>query len=422
MADRDPESSIVDLPALLARHPFFTALSIDEIETLTGGLQRVTFAPSTVFVREHEPGECVYILVAGSVEIIKALDTTDERSFGLRGAVDIIGEMSLIDPDEPRSASIRAQTIVEVLVITREDFNALLTHYPQLSRQLLHILSRRLRASESATIRDLQEKNRELQHAYLELKDAQQKLIEQEVLAHELAHAQRIQLQMLPTTLPCFAGGEIGASILAARLVGGDLYEVIRLGDDRLAIAIGDVTGKGIPAALYMALVSSLLRAEAKQDVTPDTVLRRVNQHLCERDMESMFVTLLYCELNLQTRRLHIVRAGHERPLLWAGQSAIPLVEVGRSVPLGLVNDPLLDVQEVTLPAGATLVMYTDGVTDAMNQSETHFGKQRLVNVVKKNLHLPAQTLCDAMVNAVLAHQGITPQFDDVTVLVVHLD
>lgn len=421
MTDREISEGADDLPALLAHHPFFQALTLDAIDALTRSLPSATFAPSTVFVREGEPGDCGYLLVSGTVEVLKALGTDDERSFGLRKPGEIIGEMSLIDPDERRSASVRAQESVTARIITRQDFDALLESSPQLSRYLLHLLSHRLRSSENATIRDLQAKNRALGQAYLDLQIAQEKLVEQEALARELAHAQRIQLQMLPTVLPQVAGAEIGAAIRAARSVGGDFYDVIRLDDDRLAFVIGDVAGKGIPAALYMALASSLVRAEAVQNADPETVVRCVNRHLVERDMESMFVTLLYAEVNLRTRVLRLVRAGHEHPLLWEGERLIVPADAQRSMPLGLVETPLLDVRTVTLAAGATLLMYTDGITDAIDVHAQPFGKSGLLTLVAANLSLPVQALCEAIDDAVRAYQGSMPQFDDVTSLVVRL-
>ncbi|MFN8465104.1 MAG: SpoIIE family protein phosphatase [Caldilineaceae bacterium] len=409
-------------PTLLVQHPFLNVLTGEEIAAITGSLEPAEFAPGTIFVREGAPGDCAYILLTGSVEVIKALGTADERSFGLRGPGDTIGEMSLLDPDEPRSASVRTVTQVEALVITRDDLESLLLQFPQVSLQLLRNFSRRLRTSENATIRDLQEKNSRLNQAYLELKAAQQKIVEQEVLAHELAQAKRIQLRMLPAALPSYGGAVVGAAIRAARSVGGDLYDVFNLGPDRLGFAIGDVSGKGMPAALYMALVSSLLRAEAGQDAAPETVVRRVNKHLCERDMDDMFVTLLYCELDLHTRCLHTVRAGHEHPLLWAGTQLIQPPTPGRAMPLGIVADPRLELQNIVLPPAATFILYTDGVTDAIDDTSRPFGRARLVETVARNLHLGAQALCDTVVNTVLAYHGIMPQFDDVTLLVLKLD
>ena len=107
---------------------------------------------------------------------------------------------------------------------------------------------------------------------------------------------------------------------------------------------------------------------------------------------------------------------------LWSGQNAVPFTGASRAVPLGLVIDPPLDVIEIDIPAGATLLLYTDGVTDAIDESATPFGRARLIETVERNVSLPAQALCNAIVSAVLAHQGTMPQFDDVTVLALHLD
>jgi sigma-B regulation protein RsbU (phosphoserine phosphatase) len=176
-----------------------------------------------------------------------------------------------------------------------------------------------------------------------------------------------------------------------------------------------------MPAALYMALVSSLLRAEASQGAPAEIVVRRVNTHLCDRDLDDMFVTLLYCDLNLHTRQLQVIRAGHERPLLWAGGHEVALDAGGRAVALGLVGDPPLDVQEMTLPPDATLLMYTDGVTDAVDENAYPFGRARLRESVANNLQLPTQALCDAIVGKVLAYHGLMPQFDDIAVMALRL-
>ena len=329
--------------------------------------------------------------------------------------------MSLVNPDEQRSASVRALTVVEALVITRQEFDALLTQYPRLSFQLLQIVSRRLRAAENTTIRDLREKNRELSHAYQELKAAQEKLVEQEVLARELAQAQRIQLQMLPTTLPRVQDVDLGAAIRAARSVGGDFYEVIRLDADRVALAIGDVAGKGIPAALYMALASSLLRAEARLNVTPEAVVRRVNQHLCERDMDSMFVTLLYSELNLQTRRLRIVRAGHERRCCGLGSMPDRSSSTGVRCRWGWSTSRSSTFKSASchlLPPWccSQMVSWTPPT-----QTHALLARAASSNVWSAACTCRRRRCADAIVAAVFAHQGVAPQFDDVTVLALHL-
>ena len=174
--------------------------------------------------------------------------------------------------------------------------------FPKLALDVIRILSARLRDSDNATIRDLRDKNLELSQAYADLEAAQQQIIEQEALRRELQHAYQIQQSMLPAALPAVARAwTLGAQMLPARMVGGDFYDVIHLPDaNRLVFLVGDVSGKGIPAALFMALSSSLLRAEACRGTsTPVDVLRCVNRQLLDRRMKSMFVTLFYGELNL---------------------------------------------------------------------------------------------------------------------------
>jgi sigma-B regulation protein RsbU (phosphoserine phosphatase) len=150
---------------------------------------------------------------------------------------------------------------VRLLALTRADFNALLGRQPAVAQELLRTLSTRLRESQEAAIRELREQNRILAQAYADLQAAQAQLVEQETLVRELQLARDIQQRMLPCELPCLAGLDIGARMVPAQSVGGDFFDVFPLGDDALGIAIGDVVGKDIPAALLMGLTCSLLRA-----------------------------------------------------------------------------------------------------------------------------------------------------------------
>ena len=139
-----------------------------------------------------------------------------------------------------------------------------------------------MRESDNAMIYDLKEKNRQLSQAYEELKIAQAQIVEKEKLEHELSLARDIQASILPKDLLCLDDFEFGARMVPARSVGGDLYDFIPLSEDIVAIAIGDVSDKGIPAAMFMALFCSLLRAEVQHIISPAEVLRRVNRHLLE--------------------------------------------------------------------------------------------------------------------------------------------
>ncbi len=407
---------------IAASIPFLASLPHAEAEAILSNLQRKTLTDGAVFVREGDVGEELFILIDGEIDVIKALGTTSERLLHVctRGAV--IGEMNLIDPDETRSASLRVRGGADVLVLDRSGFEQLIGKYPAATLNLMQTLTRRLRRSDNDTIKDLRRKNRELDKAYADLKAAQQRLIEQEVLASELRNARSIQMQMLPRQIPRVAGVDMSATMIPARMVGGDLYDFIELEDGRLILIVGDVAGKGVPAALYMALVSSLLRATAVSGACPEKVLRVVNSHLYERDMDSMFVTVLYLELDPIQRQLTYVRAGHDTPLIWNPSGKQTLCSRERSVALGLINHPLLDLQTVTLEPGSLVLAFTDGVTEAMNDGGEQFGSEQLEASVLALKASSAEALCDHVVHIVKRHMGDVPQSDDITVAALRID
>jgi sigma-B regulation protein RsbU (phosphoserine phosphatase) len=408
----------IDIP-LLRRVPLFADLPIEEIEHLATTLQPAVYDANTLLFREGDLGDHFYVVLSGTIAIIKAMGTPDERLFGLRGPGEFVGEMSLLNQDGLRTASVRVKEDARVLELTRADFDALLHRYPTLAYSMLRVLSSRLRASNDTTIQDLHEKNRRLEQAYADLQAAQAQLIQQEALARELKLAREIQESMLPHRLPDLPGFELGARMLAARIIGGDFYDVIPLGDDRLGLVVGDVSGKGVGAALFMALTSSLLRAEASRTGSPEETLRAVNRHLLTYTTHSMFVTVLFGILHRETRRFDFVRAGHDLPLILDHLGKQHSLILGRGHPLGLFPNPALDVQTAILPPGGLLVLYSDGATEAMNQENELFGLDRIVATVRQRLQASAQELCTHLLATLAAYCGDAPQSDDITLLVL---
>jgi phosphoserine phosphatase RsbU/P len=400
--------------------PLFGSLPASALANMAASLQETTYPAGAVLFREGDYGDRFYILLDGQIAIVKALGSDDERLLGLRGAGEFVGEMSLLSQDGLRTASVRAESDSRVLELTRADFDALLHRFPLLAYEMLRVLSVRLRESHDTAIRDLHEKNARLAQAYSDLQIAQARIIEQETLERELRLARETQESMLPRTLPRMPCFDIGARMVAARMVGGDFYDVFPLGPDRLGVVIGDVSGKGMPAALFMALVSSLLRAEAlRDDTTPEQVLRIVNRHLLSRDAHSMFVTVLYGVLCRETHEFAFVRAGHEMPLLIDADGKLLTPAMGRGHVLGLFPTPMLDVQTVRLPTGGTLLLFTDGVNEAMDASSQLFGVERIVAAVRDACDLSAQQLCDQLVQDVTAYYTPAAQADDITLVAV---
>jgi phosphoserine phosphatase RsbU/P len=407
--------------SLISQVPLFATLPPEEIRRLARTLRPVSYVADTILFHEGEHGDRFYIVVEGQIAIIKALGTADERLLGVRGPGEFVGEMSLLNRDGLRTASVRVRAGTKVLELTRADFDALLYRHPSLAYEMLRVMSARLSESHQRTMRDLHEKNRRLAAAYADLQAAQAQIIEQETMARELRLAREIQESMLPRSLPRPAGLDIGARMLPARMVGGDFYDLFPLDADKLGIVIGDVSGKGVPAALFMALTCSLMRAEAARALAPEDALRRVNQQLIGRNAKGMFVTLLYSVLHLPTRTLTLVRAGHDLPLMCDATGALLPLARGRGHPLGLFPAPILDKQTATLPPGCTLLLYTDGATETPDAQGELFGLERLEAALRGEPCTSAQALCDNLVQRLATYRGAAPQADDITLVVARL-
>jgi serine phosphatase RsbU (regulator of sigma subunit) len=405
----------------IRRVPLLAGLPPEELDTLAANLHSFEVPAGTLLLQEGALGDRLYIVLDGQVEIIKALGTDAERSLGLRGPGTFLGEMSLLSDTHQSTASVRAQTALQLLEMTRSDFEALLQRRPELTRSLLQMLSARLNESENVTVRDLQEKNRQLAQAYEELKAAQTQLIEKEKLEAEMKIAREIQRSILPKSKPMVLGLDFGMLIEPMESVGGDFFDFIQLDEERLGVVMGDVSNHGVPAAIFMALTYSLLRVEARRGSSPGEVLRAVNRQLLEMNDSGMFVTILYGVLNRATRDFQFARAGHELPLILnARREPVPL-KFGLGQILGILPEPSVDEQSITLPAGSLLVMFTDGVTEARSPGDEMFGEERLQAVLHAGQNPTAQAACEAALAEVRAFGDYSAQSDDITIIAVQM-
>ncbi len=404
----------------ISQVPLFANLPAEEHAYLAAMLQQVTYPSGALLFREGDFGEHFYIVLEGELEIIKAFGTINELMLDARGSGEFVGEMSMFNRDNVRTASVRARGLTQLLKMHHGEFDALMHRNPDLAYEMVRVLSTRLRDANNATIRDLQHKNRQLTQAYVDLQTAQDQIIEQETLAHELQVARNIQEHMLPRSLPNLAGFDFSACMVPARVVGGDFYDFIPLDDDRLGIVIADVCGKGLPAALLMALTRSLLRAEASRDSPSSDVLRSVNRHLLDMNDSRTFVTMLYGVLHRRTREFAYARAGHELPLVVSRDGAMIVPEMGLGQPIGILPQPALDLQTIIIPSGGVLLLYTDGVTEAVDPGGRFFEAERLYETARQISGANAQVFCDRLLDAVTAHRGPAAQADDVTLVAVH--
>ena len=236
-------------------------------------------------------------------------------------------------------------------------------------------------------------------------------------IKNELDVASNIQQSILPTQFPSGSNYEVFGSMEPARSVGGDFFDVIRLENGRIGLAIADVSDKGVPAALFMMSSRTLLKGAAIGSQTPGAVLREVNDLLNEDNETAMFVTVLYAEYDQATGELIYANGGHNPPLIVHSDGRSELLPLTGGVALGLV--PNLEYQEDTffLSPGDTVILHTDGVTEAMNDEKEEFGTERLLAIFAAGVPTNSREATEAVFRAVSDFAGDAPQSDDITCL-----
>jgi sigma-B regulation protein RsbU (phosphoserine phosphatase) len=246
---------------------------------------------------------------------------------------------------------------------------------------------------------------------------------EKKRLDHDLEIARDIQRILLPAEAPAINGFQISGINVPARQVSGDYFDYIRVDDDRLGVAIADVSGKGVPASLIMAICRSVLRAEAARNPSPADVLRKVNRQLYPDIKEDMFISMAYLILDHQRDGVTLARAGHDAPLLYKrhSQTVTPIKPPGMVVGIdsGNVFDRLTSDFAVPLERDDCLILYTDGVTEALNTDEDEFGLDRMIQSVRASATDGAQTIVKRIIEDVRTFTGSVPQNDDITVIAI---
>jgi sigma-B regulation protein RsbU (phosphoserine phosphatase) len=241
-----------------------------------------------------------------------------------------------------------------------------------------------------------------------------------EAMARDLAIAREIQMGILPSDLAGATKGtglEVHAVIEPARAVGGDLYEVLRVSDSRIVVALGDVSGKGIPAALFMAVALTVLRTLARQFPEPDEILRRLNDELAEQNPRGMFVTLQCLVFDLEQRRVSCAGAGHHQLAILSPGRPPRLACPSSGRPAGLMLFNPIERETFALERGDTFVLFSDGVSEAMNPAEDFYGEDRLLSALAATSSATLPELVASVMADVRAFAAGAKQSDDITVL-----
>lgn len=238
-------------------------------------------------------------------------------------------------------------------------------------------------------------------------------------LERDLALARELQFRLLPPTLPKVSHLDIAAKFVPARAIGGDLYDFMSYSLSRTAIVIGDVSGKGAPAAIYAALVSGILRSHAPIEPAPAEMLSAVNFSLGERRIEAQFVSLIYAVWDDESRSLRVSNSGLPRPI-YCHDGKTEIIEA-TGLPLGLFDDAEYDEFSFNAKPGDMFVLFSDGILDARNKAGDLFGRRRVEEIVTKNCNATADTVVKAIFSAVAEHTAGEEAFDDQTVVVIRV-
>jgi sigma-B regulation protein RsbU (phosphoserine phosphatase) len=242
-------------------------------------------------------------------------------------------------------------------------------------------------------------------------------------LDNDLQVAQEIQRILLPSKAPDFDGFEISGMNLPARHVSGDYYDFLQVDAEHYGVAIADVSGKGVPASLIMATCRSVLRSQASGEISPSVVLKKVNERMFPDIKEDMFISMAYAVLERSSSKITLCRAGHDAPFLYRAleRTVTRINPPGMAVGIdsGAAFNRVTQDFSVELQTDDFLVLFTDGVTEALDGEGEEFGVQRVTQVILENAHLCAAAILEKLTTGLQNFVGSAPQHDDITLIVI---
>lgn len=249
------------------------------------------------------------------------------------------------------------------------------------------------------------------------------RISERERLRKELEIAAKVQLSLLPKEEPKIPGYDIAAISIPAIEAGGDYFDFVKLSSNKLGVAIGDVSGKGVGAAIYMTLTKGILQAHAEEDTSPKNVLAKVNRLLYKTIEKNSFVSMFYAILDVNHHKMIYARAGHNPGILTSKQSGGTKLLLSKGMALGLEEGHIftstLNEEEFAINQGDVFVLYTDGFTEAMNEKHEQFGEDKLISLIEKNRNVGSRELINLILKDVTKFVDNFPQHDDMTMVVV---
>jgi len=299
------------------------------------------------------------------------------------------------------------KTLLCVPMIVKSELRGVLTVYNKKDGQPFNTEDQRLLAIISAQSAQVVENARLIEEEKLYIK-----------MQQEVGLAAKIQMDLLPRSNPGLQGYDIFARTIAAQSIGGDYFDFISKSDGRMALCLGDVSGKGLPASLLMANLQATLRGQTLVSQQPSECLLRSNKLLFESTSPEKFATLFYGVLDTKLHCMHYSNAGHDWPILIGKNNSIQRLKTG-GLMLGLIQQAEYEDEEIPIQLGDVLVIQSDGVSEAMNSNNQQFSEERLQALILEHKERTAEEIIDTVVKEVRKHAGAHPQSDDITIMVI---
>jgi phosphoserine phosphatase RsbU/P len=426
-----------ELRAAIRATSAFRELSEAKVSFLiqAGELQR--FDPKAILMVQGEPSDSVVLILAGEV-VVTADSARGVIPISTMQAPCLVGETGAL-ARLPRSATVRASTAVTALRIGCDALAKVAEATPSMLIDVIGRMGDRLRRVNSAiglythALAALERHEfdpallEELRNPIPDLADFGQtfgRMAEQIILRRqrddEMASAAVIQRALLPKVAEFAAetGLDVSAAMTPARDVGGDFFDLIRLSDGRVAFGVGDVCGKGVPAALFMGITRTLIRINLRERPDLPRAILRTNAYLTNNNAAELFATLLYAAFDPRSGELEYVSCGHLPPLLRRAGGVVERLSAG-GLPVGLFDQLKPKVRQGTMHPGDLLFLYTDGVTEAVDTEDREFGEERLLDLMAHSQGDSAAEAITRVTAAVGEFSRGEPQFDDLTCLAI---
>lgn len=371
-----------------------------EIEEVVAVCRRLSLADGERLIEAGSANRTLYLLARGRMQAHLSGDLSQDGMPIAEG--ETIGEMSLLD-GQPTSANVHALGACELLALSEADFWRVLAPLPGVMRNLTRLVTQRLRMNSERMLRSIEER------------------LNYEHLKKDLAAARDIQLGLLPARAMHFAQFpqvDVQAHLTPAKEVGGDLFDAFAIDDEHLLVAVGDVSGKGMPAALFMMRTLTLLRAQGHRKRPSEQLMPNLNRLLNEGNDANMFVTLCVAIFAPRSGELVLFNGGHPPALLSRQGGPFEPALGAKGALLGIFPDLPYQCLRLTLAPGDRLVLYSDGVTEAENPERAMYGLERAQQALDAHAdHADTHGLVQSLCTGIAEFAAGAEQSDDITIL-----